>query len=208
VLGVTALYLRADLMRLAHELPHKAGCRRPPVHRRADDDGVRLDRWFKRHLPQVGFGTVSRWARTGQIRVDGKRVKPEDRLAAGQVLRVPPGGDDPRQGSAKAKRELTADRSPRPKHADRRSTEARWCSTSRRASPRRAAPDHQPRRRPARRLRRRGEPRPRLVHRLDKDTSGVLLVAAPRAARRSSPSAFPGAAPRRSTGRWWSACPM
>ena len=54
----------------------------------ADDDGVRLDRWFKRHLPQVGFATVSRWARTGQIRVDGKRAKPEDRLATGQVLRI------------------------------------------------------------------------------------------------------------------------
>src|SRR3546814_14647766 len=58
-----------------------------------DDDGVRLDRWFKRHLPLVGFATVSRWARTGQLRVDGKRVKPEDRLSAGQVLRVPPGGE-------------------------------------------------------------------------------------------------------------------
>ena len=40
----------------------------------ADDDGIRVDRWFKRHLPQVGFGTVSKWARTGQVRVDGKRV--------------------------------------------------------------------------------------------------------------------------------------
>jgi 23S rRNA pseudouridine955/2504/2580 synthase len=57
-----------------------------------DDDGVRLDRWFKRHLPQVGFATVSRWARTGQIRIDGKRADPADRLSAGQVLRVPPGG--------------------------------------------------------------------------------------------------------------------
>ena len=58
----------------------------------SDDDDIRLDRWFKRNLPQVGFATVSRWARTGQIRVDGKRAKPEDRLTAGQVLRVPPGG--------------------------------------------------------------------------------------------------------------------
>jgi 23S rRNA pseudouridine955/2504/2580 synthase len=56
-----------------------------------DDDGIRLDRWFKRHLPQVGFATISRWARTGQIRVDGKRAAPEDRLVKGQVLRVPPG---------------------------------------------------------------------------------------------------------------------
>ena len=55
-----------------------------------DDDGVRLDRWFKRHLPEAGFAAVSRWARTGQLRVDGKRADPADRLAAGQVLRVPP----------------------------------------------------------------------------------------------------------------------
>ena len=59
----------------------------------SDDEGVRLDRWFKRHLPQVGFATVSRWARTGQVRVDGKRADPADRLSAGQVIRVPPGGD-------------------------------------------------------------------------------------------------------------------
>ena len=45
-----------------------------------DDHGIRLDRWFKRNLPQIGFGVISRWARTGQIRVNGKRVKPEDRL--------------------------------------------------------------------------------------------------------------------------------
>jgi hypothetical protein len=31
---------------------------------KADDDGVRLDRWFKRHLPEVSFAMISRWART------------------------------------------------------------------------------------------------------------------------------------------------
>jgi 23S rRNA pseudouridine955/2504/2580 synthase len=55
-----------------------------------DDDGIRLDRWFKRHLPDASFNIVSRWARTGQLRVDGKRATPGDRLEAGQVLRVPP----------------------------------------------------------------------------------------------------------------------
>ena len=73
----------------------------------ADDEGVRLDRWFKRHLPQIGFATVSRWARTGQIRVDGKRTDPADRLAAGQVLRVPPGGDAPERKGARARKPLT-----------------------------------------------------------------------------------------------------
>ena len=41
-----------------------------------DDDGIRLDRWFKRHLPDTSFNIVSRWARTGQLRIDGKRVAP------------------------------------------------------------------------------------------------------------------------------------
>jgi 23S rRNA pseudouridine955/2504/2580 synthase len=56
----------------------------------ADDDDIRLDRWFKRHLPDANFNTVSRWARTGQLRVDGARATPGDRISAGQVIRVPP----------------------------------------------------------------------------------------------------------------------
>ena len=55
-----------------------------------DDDGIRLDRWFKRHMPDASFNLVSRWARTGQLRVDGARATPGDRLTVGQVLRVPP----------------------------------------------------------------------------------------------------------------------
>ena len=55
-----------------------------------DDDGIRLDRWFKRHLPDASFNLVSRWARTGQLRVDGARATPGDRIQAGQVIRVPP----------------------------------------------------------------------------------------------------------------------
>lgn len=82
-----------------------------------DDDGIRLDRWFKRNLPQVGFAAVSRWARTGQIRVDGKRAKPEDRLANGQVLRVPPGA---RMHSPPASRLLAPVRSARNRSPRRR----------------------------------------------------------------------------------------
>ena len=46
----------------------------------SEDDGIRLDRWFKRNLPDVTFGQISRWARTGQLRVDGKRAAPGDRI--------------------------------------------------------------------------------------------------------------------------------
>src|SRR5690348_3218508 len=55
-----------------------------------DDDGIRLDRWFKRHMPQVSFNMVSRWARTGQLRLAGKRAGPGDRIEAGQEIRIPP----------------------------------------------------------------------------------------------------------------------
>ena len=55
-----------------------------------DDDGIRLDRWFKRHYPALTHGLLEKLLRTGQVRLDGKRVKANDRLAAGQVLRLPP----------------------------------------------------------------------------------------------------------------------
>jgi 23S rRNA pseudouridine955/2504/2580 synthase len=55
-----------------------------------DDEGIRLDRWFRRNLPDASFNTVSRWARTGQLRLDGRRATPGDRVEAGQTVRVPP----------------------------------------------------------------------------------------------------------------------
>jgi len=142
-----------------------------------DDDGIRLDRWFKRNLPQIGFNTISRWARTGQIRVDGKRADPADRIAKGQVLRVPPGGEA-RERRPHPRRELTQDEldlaqaiileqdraaivlNKPPGLATQGGT-----GTTRHIDGLLDA------------YRGEDEPRPRLVHRLDKDTSGVLLIA-------------------------------
>ena len=145
-----------------------------------DDDGIRLDRWFKRHLPQVGFGTVSRWARTGQVRVNGKRAKPEDRLEAGQQLRVPPGGEAPHR-KPKKRRELTDDE--RSQAFDMvikktksaivlnkppgLATQGGTGTTKHVDGLLDAFVDGEDE----------DTPRPRLVHRLDKDTSGVLLIA-------------------------------
>ncbi|MBT3399241.1 MAG: RluA family pseudouridine synthase [Rhodospirillaceae bacterium] len=56
----------------------------------SDDGDVRLDRWFKRHYPDVSYGQVAKWLRTGQVRVDGHRAKPGQRLSEGQDIRVPP----------------------------------------------------------------------------------------------------------------------
>ncbi|WP_370179656.1 RluA family pseudouridine synthase [Alteriqipengyuania sp.] len=143
-----------------------------------DDDGIRLDRWFKRHLPEVGFAAVARWARTGQVRVDGARAKPEDRLVTGQTLRIPPG--NPAKAKAPRKRrELTED--------ERQQALGMVIAETPAAIVLNKPPG----------LATQGgsktyshvdglldafvendeTPRPRLVHRLDKDTSGVLLIA-------------------------------
>ncbi|WP_128891973.1 RluA family pseudouridine synthase [Erythrobacter sp. HKB08] len=157
-----------------------------------DDDGIRLDRWFKRNLPQIGFATISRWARTGQVRVDGGRVKPEDRLSAGQVLRVPPGGEAPHK-QAKPRREL------KPEEIEQ--AQAMVIKQTKSAIVLNKPPG----------LATQGgskttkhvdglldafhsddQPRPRLVHRLDKDTSGVLLVARTPGAAASYSKRFSG----------------
>lgn len=56
----------------------------------ADEDGVRLDRWFKRHYPTLTHGRLEKLLRTGQVRLDGKRAKAADRVVSGQEVRVPP----------------------------------------------------------------------------------------------------------------------
>jgi len=148
----------------------------------ADDDGVRLDRWFKRHLPQIGFATVSRWARTGQVRVDGKRADPADRVVAGQVIRVPPGGSEPATKGPRARKPLTDEQVALADsmviHRDRAAivlNKPPGLATQGGSG----TFEHVDGLLDAYVQARGGEgPRPRLVHRLDKDTSGVLLVAA------------------------------
>ena len=55
-----------------------------------DDSNQRLDRWFKKHFPEVNHGRLEKLLRTGQVRLDGKRAKASDRVEAGQTVRVPP----------------------------------------------------------------------------------------------------------------------
>jgi 23S rRNA pseudouridine955/2504/2580 synthase len=55
-----------------------------------DEAGIRLDRWFRRHYAELGHGRLEKLLRTGQVRVDGSRSKASTRLAAGQIIRVPP----------------------------------------------------------------------------------------------------------------------
>jgi 23S rRNA pseudouridine955/2504/2580 synthase len=65
-----------------------------------DEAGIRLDRWFKRHFPSLSHGQVEKLTRTGQIRVDGKRAESATRLEAGQEIRVPPQVAEPNNEKA------------------------------------------------------------------------------------------------------------
>lgn len=144
---------------------------------RPEDGELRLDRWFRRHYPQLGHGRLEKLLRTGQVRVDGKRAKAGDRIAPGQAIRVPPLGEMPPSN---------ADSRPRASARDEAGLRDRviyrddWAividkppglavqggtNTDRHVD---LLLDG---------LRFGNDERPRLVHRLDRDTSGVLLIA-------------------------------
>lgn len=55
-----------------------------------EDDSIRLDRWFKRHHPDVSHGAVEKALRKGQIKVNSKKAKSNDRVSEGDEIRVPP----------------------------------------------------------------------------------------------------------------------
>ena len=139
---------------------------------------LRLDRWFKRHYPQLAHGRLQKLLRTGQIRVDGKRAESSTRLSPGQTIRVPPlGATEPVPAHKKSPAPL--------RERDAEDLRARvlfrddWAividkppglavqggsGTTRHLDAMLDA------------LAFDGE-RPRLVHRLDRDTSGVLVLA-------------------------------
>jgi 23S rRNA pseudouridine955/2504/2580 synthase len=159
-----------------------------------EEEGMRLDRWFKAHYPGLGFGALQKLLRSGQIRVDGGRVKSDTRLQKGQSVRIPPMQTDRASagagnmtahsirntGDAEALRKMTLFEDERvlvinkppglsvqggsnvPRHIDGM-LEA---------------------------LRNKKGEKPRLVHRLDRDTSGVLMVAKTRSAAQKLSEAF------------------
>ena len=145
---------------------------------RPEDGAGRLDRWFRRHYPGLSHGRLEKLLRTGQIRVDGKRAHARDPIAPGQAIRVPPLPETP---AAPAKPSAPRAR-PRDVALLRDAVLYRddWAiavnkpaglavqggtNTERHVD---ALLDG---------LRFDSRERPRLVHRLDKDTSGVLLIA-------------------------------
>ncbi len=155
----------------------------------ADEADMRLDRWFRRHFPAVNHVQLQRLLRSGQVRVDGGRAKANQRLAAGQAIRVPPlpvaPPDTPRPPDKVATAELKA----RVLHRD-----ARIIALDKPAGLAVQGGSNQTRHLDGLLdgLRFGSPERPRLVHRLDQDTSGVLVLARTAAVARELAEQFRG----------------
>lgn len=168
-------------------VPASAPGRLTVIHVTAADAGLRLDRWLRRRHPGVSLARLQKWIRTGQVRVDGRRVRGGERLRQGQSVRIPPAADDgsvsaqPRRGPPPlSSADVTALRDrvlyiddqvlvidkPAGLAVQGGTGVVRHLDAMMEA------------------LRLGADEPPRLVHRLDKDTSGVLLLArTPGAAR-------------------------
>ncbi len=138
----------------------------------------RLDRWLRRLHPHVPQARIERMCRKGEIRVDGGRVKPATRLEAGQTVRLPPLPEAPDLGTER----------PEPAISQADAAMIRACVIWRddhvlalNKPPGLAVQGGSGQTRHvdglAEALRFGAEDKPRLVHRLDRDTSGVLLLA-------------------------------
>lgn len=155
----------------------------------AGEGDQRLDRWLKRRFPQLKQGQIEKMCRKGELRVEGGRVKSSSRVEEGQSVRVPPIPDGPAPEIVRSKVSdadakmiqgtviyrddhiiainkpaglPTQGGSKQLKHVDGLSEALRFGY----------------------------DEKPRLVHRLDKDTSGVLLLARTRAVAKALTESF------------------
>ncbi|MGJ0509763.1 MAG: pseudouridine synthase [Methylocystis sp.] len=140
-----------------------------------DESGMRVDRWFKRRYPTLALSHLAKICRKGEVRVDGKRVDTSTRLEEGQTVRVPPLKIEPLASPAVKRaspedaeairamtlfedKDLMVLNKPFGLATQGGSGQTRHVDGMLESLAR-------------------GESRPVLVHRLDRDTSGVLLVA-------------------------------
>ncbi|MEM6851246.1 MAG: RluA family pseudouridine synthase [Pseudomonadota bacterium] len=157
----------------------------------ADDAGQRLDRWFKRHYPALTHGQLEKLLRKGQVRVDGGRAKASRRLEAGEAVRVPPMGGGPAPASQRPAAPVSA--------ADAAMLEELilYEDDAVLALNKPFGLAVQGGAKTARHLdglltgvQRPGLEKPRLTHRLDRDTGGVLVLAKTRRAATALTEAF------------------
>lgn len=142
------------------------------------DGDQRLDRWFRRHFPHVPQGRIEKMCRKGEVRVDGARVKPAHRLAVGQKVRIPPLPEPDKTPRPTVRRTIT------PADALMIQASVIWRDDHIIALNKPPGLPTQGGSKQTRHvdglseaLKFGRDEKPRLVHRLDKDTSGVLLLA-------------------------------
>ncbi len=143
----------------------------------AGEGDQRLDRWLRRRFPQVTQGNIEKMCRKGDLRVDGGRVKANTRVQEGQSVRIPPLPDA--RGPAAPRRDKVTE-------ADAQMI--RSCVIYRddhllalNKPPGLASQGGSGQTRHVDglgdALRFDADEQPRLIHRLDKDTSGILIMA-------------------------------
>ena len=155
-----------------------------------DDADSRIDRWLRRLYPQLTQGRIEKMCRKGDLRVDGGRVKPATRLTVGQKVRIPPvpdGSAPPPEAKSKVSKadaqliqscvlwkddHIIALNKPAGLPTQGGSGQSRHVDGLAEA------------------LKFGFEDKPRLVHRLDKDTSGVLVLARTRGMAAGLTAAF------------------
>lgn len=149
-----------------------------------EDDGIRLDRWFKRHRPGTPHALLARWARSGQLTLDGKKADVSDRIETGQTLVMPVPPVETEARPARKGRPLTdADIELATGMLIHRDASAIVLNKLPGLATQGGTKTEQHVDGLLDALKFDAPVRPKLVHRLDKDTSGALLVArTPRAA--------------------------
>ncbi len=149
-----------------------------------DDDGIRLDRWFKRHRPGTPHALLSRWARSGELTLDGRKADMSDRIATGQKLVMPNPPVEAVARPARKGRPLTdADVELATGMVIHRDASALVLNKPPGFATQGGTKTEHHVDGLLDALKYEAPVRPKLVHRLDKDTSGALLIArTPRAA--------------------------
>lgn len=163
-----------------------------------DESGMRLDRFFEARFPGLSFSHIQRIIRKGEVRLNGRRADPKDRIEAGQQVRIPPLrlGERPARALSPDDEKTRAFLKSITLHEDDDVLVLNkpmglavqgGSGTTRHLDGmlevlRQPGPDGQ---------------RPRLVHRLDKDTAGCLLVAKTRFAAAALAKTFRSRAARK-----------
>lgn len=156
--------------------PKKPGAGVQTVTVKGDEDGMRLDRFFEARFPGLSFSHIQRIIRKGEVRVNGKRADPKDRIKSGQAVRIPPlkiEAPKPKDDAPQAAKDRAFIKSITLYEDD----DVMVLNKPMGLSVQGGSGTYKHIDGMLGALSSRDGQRPRLVHRLDKDTSGCLLIA-------------------------------